>query len=339
MRFGNLARFACLAALLSAGLASAGARAEPLKVRIGWVIAPSNTAPLLAAKQDIARHAGKSYVIEPVHFSGTSPMVTAVASGELEIAPLAYSTFALAVQNAGLGDLRIIADDFQDGVAGYYTDEYMVLKDSPIKSVGDLKGKVMASNATGSAIDMGLRAMMRKHGLEDKRDYTIIEVGFANMKAVLKDHKVDLISAVPVISQDPELKQIARTLFTQKEAVGTTQMITWTARAGFMEKNRAALVDLMEDVLRARRFFDDPRNHAEVVDIVARVTKQSPQSLDPWVFVKGADYYRDPDGLPNLDALQANIGLQRELGFLKAGLDVRKYTDLSLVNEAAKRLK
>jgi NitT/TauT family transport system substrate-binding protein len=321
-------------------LALAGpAAAEPVKIRIGWVIVPSNTAPLLAAKQDLARHVGKSYVLEPVHFSGTSPMVTAIAAGELEVAPLAYSTFALAVQNAGLTDLRIIADDFQDGVDGYYTDEYMVLKDSPIKSVADLKGKVVASNATGSAIDMGLRAMLRKHGLEDKRDYTTIEVGFPNMKAVLKDRKVDLISAVPVIAQDPELKAMARTLFTQKEAVGTTQMITWTARAGFIGKNRAAMVDLLEDVLRIRRFLDDPKNHREVVDLVARLTKQPAETLDPWVFVKGPDYYRDPNGLPNLDALQANVNTQRELGFLKADLQVKTYVDLSVVHDAAARLK
>jgi len=328
-----------VAVLAATALAVKGAGAEPLKVRVGWVIAPSNTAPLLAAKQDIARHAGTSYVLEPVHFNGTSPMVTAVASGELEIAPLAYSTFALAVQNAGLGDLRVIADDFQDGVAGYYTDEYLVLKDSPIRKLADLKGKVLASNATGSAIDMGLRAMLRKQGFEDKRDYTIIEVGFPNMKAVLKDRKVDLISAVPVITQDPEVKAIARTLFTQRDAVGTTQMIMWTARAGFLAKNRAAMVDLMEDVLRARRFFEDPKNHKEVVEIVAKITKQPAENLEPWVFVKGADYYRDPDGLPNLDALQANVNLQRELGFLKADIAVKNYVDLGIVQEAARRLK
>jgi hypothetical protein len=33
----------------------------------------------------------------------------------------------------------------------------------------------MASNAIGSALDMGLRAMLRRHGLEDRRDYTLVE--------------------------------------------------------------------------------------------------------------------------------------------------------------------
>lgn len=47
----------------------------------------------------------------------------------------------------------------------------------------------------------------------------------------------------------------------------------------------------------------------------------------------------DPNMLPNLDAFQANMNLQSELGLIKAGLDVKKYADLSIVQEAAKRLK
>ena len=34
-----------------------------------------------------------------------------------------------------------------------------------------------------------------------------------------------------------------------------------------------------------------------------------------------------------------NINTTHELGFIKAPLDVKKYSDLSLVQEAAKRLK
>jgi len=43
--------------------------------------------------------------------------------------------------------------------------------------------------------------------------------------------------------------------------------------------------------------------------------------------------------MPNLKALQANITLQRQLGFIKTDIDVSKYSDLSIVQEAAKRLK
>ena len=56
-------------------------------------------------------------------------MITALANNEIEIGDLAFSSFALAVQNAGMDDLRVIADEFQDGVEGYYTNEFFVLKD------------------------------------------------------------------------------------------------------------------------------------------------------------------------------------------------------------------
>ena len=50
------------------------------------------------------------------------------------------------------------------------------------------------------------------------------------------------------------------------------------------------------------------------------------------------DQYRDRNMLPNLAALQRNIDLVRDLGFTKASFDVNKFADLSLVEEAAKRL-
>jgi NitT/TauT family transport system substrate-binding protein len=43
--------------------------------------------------------------------------------------------------------------------------------------------------------------------------------------------------------------------------------------------------------------------------------------------------------IPNLAALQSNVDLTHELGFTKASFDVKKYTDLSIVEEAAKRPK
>lgn len=51
------------------------------------------------------------------------------------------------------------------------------------------------------------------------------------------------------------------------------------------------------------------------------------------------DWYRNLDGLPDLEALQKNVDAQKELGFIKADFDVRKSADLSLVREAAARLK
>jgi sulfonate transport system substrate-binding protein len=324
--------------LVALALAGGGAAAEPVKIRAAWVVAVANWPSLIMEKKDLARHLGKSYVFEPVHYNGTPLMITAMATGDLEIGTLAYSSLALAIENAGMDDVRIIADDFQDGVGGHYTTQYFVLKDSPIKAVEDLKGKVLATNAAGSAVDIAMRAMLRQHKLEDKRDYTVVEAAFPTMRAMLMEKKVDLFPGVIPFALDPELAKSARVLFTQKEAIGSTQMIVWAVRKSFVDKNRAAMVDLMEDALRIARWYLDPANHQEAVAIAARLTKQPPERFDPWLFT-ARDYYRDPNMRPNLDALQANIETQRQLNFLKSSLDVKKYADLSIVEEAAARLK
>jgi NitT/TauT family transport system substrate-binding protein len=332
-------RFFRLVAILALAVASvAGARAaEPYHLRIGWVVVPSDLAPLMPAKPDLAVHAGKTYIPEMTHFTGTSTVMTALASGQLDVAVLAYSTFALGIENAGMKDLRIIADSFQDGVPGHHTNNFVVRSDSPIKTVDDLKGKVLASNEAGSAIDMALRAMLAKHNLKDKRDVTVIEVRFPDQKAMLKQGKVDLITAVAPFGFDPELVSFSRALFTQNQAVGRTQMIMRVVREPFIKAHRAVLVDFMEDYLRFLRYVSDPAHHDEAVKLIADVTKQNPALYAGWAFTK-RDYFRDPNGMPDLAALQANVALQHDLGFLKTVPDVKQFADLSITQEAAKRL-
>jgi len=270
--------------------------------------------------------------------NGTPALVQAMAANEIEIGNHSYSSLGIAIQNAGMDDLRIISDQFQDGVAGYYTDEFFVLADGPVKTIEDLKGKVIATNAVGSGVDIAMRAMLKKHGLEDKRDYTVVEAPFPTMRAMLEEKKVDLIPGVTPFSYDPQLRKIGRVLFKQNEGIGRTQMIVWTARKSFIDKNRAAMVDFMEDVLRIVRWYVDPANHNEAVAIAAKITKRPEAAFDAWLF-NSKDYYRDPNMIPNLDALQANVATQKDLGFIKTGFDVKAHTDLSIVEEAAKRLK
>jgi sulfonate transport system substrate-binding protein len=124
----------------------------------------------------------------------------------------------------------------------------------------------------------------------------------------------------------------------QRDAIGRSQFVFWQARSGFIAKNRAAMVDFMEDSVRVVRWYLDPRNHDEAVQIAAKITKLRPELFAGWLFTN-KEYSRSPDLLPDLAALQANIDVQRDLGFLKGPIDVQKYTDLSIVREAAQRLK
>lgn len=326
-----------LAALAASAVLAAPTQAEPVKIRFGWVAPVANWITMIPHKKELAKHWGKSYTVETLRFKGTPPMMTALANNEIEIADLAYSTVALAIENANLSDLRVIADEFQDGVKGYHTNHFAVLKDGPIKKVEDLKGKVVATNAAGAAVDISCRAMLKRHGLVANRDYTIVEAPFPTMRAMLKEHKADIVPNIPPFSFNPEMKKISRPLFTSRDSLGVSQFIIWTARKPFIEKNRAALVDFMEDMMTIEKWLLDPKNHDEAAKIAAKVVRSKPERFG-WLYTKD-DYYRSPDMMPNLDALQSNIDMTHELGFLKTKLDIRKYTDLSLIKDAAKRMK
>ena len=334
MRFLKLVPLLVAAAML---LGCGATQAEPVKIRVAFVVPVANWAPILEAKKDLAKHWGKSYVMESVRFAGTPPMITALANNEIEIGNLAFSSFGLAIQNAGLEDLRVIADEFQDGAPGHYSNQFFVRKDSGINKIEDLKGKVLATNAIGSGIDIAMRAALKKHGLVDKKDYTVIETQFPTMAALLKDKKADLISAVLPFSLSPVLKEEGKVLFDQTEGIGRSQFVFWAARKPFLDKNRAAMVDFMEDMIRIERWYLDPKNHDEVAKIASGFLKVPPERFG-WLFTK-QDYYRDPDAKPDLAALQRNVDICVDLGIFKSSFDVKKYADLSIVEEAAKRLK
>src|SRR5215475_14760337 len=118
-RTGLAAAFAL--GLLSGALLGAGAAqaAEAVKIRLSYIVPIANWAPMLVEKKDLAKHLGKSYQLEITRFAGTPPLITALAASELDIADLTYPTLPTAIQNAGMDDLRVIADEFQDGNPGF----------------------------------------------------------------------------------------------------------------------------------------------------------------------------------------------------------------------------
>jgi NitT/TauT family transport system substrate-binding protein len=334
-----LARLKVIAcsALVLAFAGSAAANADPVRIRIAWVVAPPSLSPILFAPPGVARHLGKSYTFEPIYISATPQHITAIAAGELEVAALNFATLPLAVENAGLTDLRIVFDELQDGHDGYYTAQYMVRNDSGITKPEDLKGKVLAVNGIGTGVDMAMRAYLIPRGLHYPGDYTIVEVPFPNMNAMLGDRKVDLITAAVPFVYAPTLQQTAHTLFTMKDGLGGAELSFWVMREGFIKAHRAAVVDMIEDASRAYRWYYDPKNHDAAIEILSKFLKRPPAQLQ-WAFTK-KDSYRSTAGVVDLPELQRNVDTVYKLGFIKKPLKVADYADLSLVKEADARIK
>lgn len=341
LHMGRQVRLGLAACGLAAALGSflgmgAPAQAEPVNIRIGWSTMPGHLIPVLYSKPEILKHYGKSYVVEPILFRGSSPQIQAMAAGEIDMAAFSPAVLALAVNNARQ-DVKAVADIIQDGVDGYHSDTFLVKTDSGINTIADLKGKRVGTNAIGSASDTGMRTGMRKAGLQDKRDYTAIEVAFSNMPAMLDEGKIDMGTVLQPFSDQLVNSGKYKVLFDVKDAVGPSQLVFLAARADFLNKNREALKDFFEDHVRAVRWFTDPKNKKEATEIIAKFMKQKPEDLQ-YLFTK-ADYYRDPFMFPNVPNIQSMVDASIAAGALQGAFTVApKYVDLSFVEEAKKRI-
>ncbi len=248
-----------------------------------------------------------------------------------------FTSFPFAILNAKL-DLRIIADDTVDGYDDYATVLYKVRRDDPIQTPADLKGRVLGVIGIGAATDIAMRTQLLKFGLHYPGDYTLVEVRPPNGKAMLLEQKVDLIGSGLPFAFDPELIEKSRTLFSMKDAMGPSALSFWVARADFIRAHRAVLIDLLEDTIRAYRWYADPANHDEACAILARATKQPVERLTDWAFTRKG-IYRNPDAVPDTEMIQHDVDAMTKLDFIHERLDIPRYVDLSPVKEAGQRLK
>lgn len=331
-------RWSALAALLLASSVATSAAADPLEIRIGWTNTPATLSPLLFQKTDFLRHYGKSYTVSLRQFTGSTPLLAALKSGNLDMGAVSFSNIGNAVIQQKMEDLRIVADGNQGGVEGYASVDFYVRNDSSIPTVADLKGKTVASNAAGGASDFGLRAMLHRQGLKPGGDYRLVHAPYPQLGAMLLDGKVDLVALPAPYTYEPKFKASAHVLFSVTDVLGPTQQLVTASTRGFLELNRAVVQDFFEDYLIALRRLLDPAHRDDAIRILALVTKLPEQRFSSWAFTKD-DFYHDPLARPNIPALKKNLAALKDMDLLPEALDPEPYVDLSFIEEAARRLR
>lgn len=321
-----------LAALVLACV-TATAWAQPVKLRINYSIVPPHLVPVLFMKKDLIKHEGKSYTTDFIYTGGSSLVLQAMAADEMDLGVYTMNAFSAAVQNAKM-PLMMIADLVTDGP--WFTAVYGVKADSNIRSIKDLKGKSIAINAFGGGHDAAVRAMLIKNGLVPMRDVTIVEARFPAQAAMLREGKVDAATFVAPSWYANKGKGDIRPLFTMKDALGDSAFLFWAAKKDLLEKRRAVLVDFFEDYIRAQRWFMDPKNRPEALELIAKFAKQPVKNVE-YELQEGTTYYREKDLRLNQATLQRTADELTALGMMKQ-LDVKPYIDESIILEAAKRL-
>jgi len=331
----RLLRSVAAAAILAA-VSTVAAPAEPLKLRISFPNATGSMAPIYPLlPEGLARHQGKSYVVEPMFMAGATQSLQALAAKELELAQLTPQALALGVVGAKL-DLSVIAQVISTELEGYAASKFWVRKDE-VKRIEELKGKVLAVNAHGSAVAAAVTLMMRRHGMEAGRDYQVVEVRFPAMLAQLEGKRIDLAYLLRpwhvIAVKKPEFAP----LFGPGEVYGPSETGVLAAPRAWIAQNRAVLVDYLEDEIRVRRWAYDPRTRMEAVARFAKAAKQPVENLAAFVLTKADTTHRDPQAMVDAARLQKNVNHMKEAGVVPDTIDVAKHVDASLAREAAAR--
>jgi ABC-type nitrate/sulfonate/bicarbonate transport system substrate-binding protein len=326
---------AALAALLIAG----AAQAEPLKIRADYVASPEKSVAILpataAAAPGILRHYGKSYTLETTQMAGGGTILTALAANQTDLSGFTPQMLVLAKVQVNL-DVKVIGQQLSDGVPGNARTFWWV-RGAEIQKIEDLKGKTIAINARGANPDAALRMTMNKNGMADGKDYQIVEMRFPAMLPALLEKKVDAAILIPPFYLPAEKNPALKPLFAVDEVFGPNETISLAVRADYLAKNRAVLVDVLEDVMRFRRWITSPATRPAALKVVSDMTKQPVEALESWVYT-AKDYFVAPDAMVNEARLQQNVVDMHRLGIAPATIDVKPHVDMSLAKEAASRL-
>jgi NitT/TauT family transport system substrate-binding protein len=311
------------------------ASAEPVKIRIQYPSFPGNIAPMIPeAPKEIYKHYGKSYVVEATFMAGSSQALTALAANEIDLASFTPQSLALAIIEAKL-DVKLIAQVLSTDVAGFSQAHFWVRKDE-IQKIEDLKGKVIAVNGRGTAVGAAAVLMMRRKGIAET-DYQLVEVTFPAMLASLESKRVDAAYILRPWDQRAMQNPALKPLFGMGDVYGRSETGMWAGKTDFVAKNRAALVDFLEDNVRFRRWTTDPKTRPAAIALAAKIGKQPESAYEGWLFTTKDTSYRDPNLEIDLKALQSNTNDMKEAGLVPSAIDAKKYFDASLAREAVTR--
>lgn len=184
-----------LAATVGHLLAAPPARAQAPVLRVQYIVPVDQVISLFdipALQRSVLKNYGKRYKLELGRAQGTPLLVAAMAAGELDVAFLAYNSFAAAViKNVVPGGLTIVASDFYDSSPDHFNFPWLALADSPIKGVRDLRGKKIGVLAIGTGADATTRLMLKKSGLDPVKDVSIVEIPAPAMEEALRSKRID----------------------------------------------------------------------------------------------------------------------------------------------------
>ncbi len=314
----------CLVALAWLGAAAAVAAADPPLIRMGHGFAAEEQVWLMAARPDLAPNQGTKYRLKMIAFQGNPERFQAYLANELDAgtAPGLAVIFAAA---QGL-DIKMVAGICQEAAGkDWFSTTYMVKDDGKIKSLKDLKGGTVGVLGIKTATDLWARAALLNAGLVPDKDAKVVPIAFPAMGAAVRSDKVTLGTFVEPFYSAERAKGGLRSLFTAVEAVGYDhELLDLWFGDRFLKAHPDVVRAFLADYVAVTRYY--LANPAQAKrDIHKAGFVRTPLEI----YLKNADWKRDPAGRVDVDSLKKLATLMHEkLGWLEKPVSVDQMVDL-----------
>lgn len=229
--------------VLAMALPLGAAKAEELTVLLDWFVNPDHGPLIVAQQRGYFAEAGLEVeMIEPADPNDPPKLV---AAGHAELA-VSYQPQLHIQAAAGLPLSRV------GTLVATPLSTVLVLDESPVKSIADLKGRKVGYSVGGFE-DAMLKAMLEKHGL-GLDDVTLINVNFSLSPSLLSGQ----VDAVIGAYRNFELNQLAieghkgRAFYVEEEGVPAYDELILVAHRDNLDDPRIA--KFLEAVERATQF-------------------------------------------------------------------------------------
>lgn len=274
-------------------------------------------------------YAAENLDVETYAVGSAAGVLQQVAAGSLNIAQAATDQILRALLQGV--PLRIVG-------GAVAMPPFRLVAAKGVKIWSELKGKTITVGGKSDVTLYFLRVMARKNGLADG-DYDLIYGGGTpNRFAQLASGAV--AAAILTNPQDfIALEQGYADLGSVSQYVPAWAQNNLIVDVRWSAKNAGIVTAFLKAWVQATRYYYDPNNRAEVIQILAKHTKVSPEAATSTydLFIK--ESVISPDAELHLKGLAANLDALLTMGEIATIPNIDGYIDLSFLNAAVSSLK
>jgi NitT/TauT family transport system substrate-binding protein len=287
---------------------SAGANGlEKTTIKIGAIPIPDSVAVYIAKNKGYFQQEGLT--VEPVVITGGAAAMPQLLSGALDVTLQNYVSGLVAVSQGK--KIKLVADASQGAPNTF---NVMIPKDSPIKTVADLKGKTVAVNTLNNIGTLAVETQLKVAGLT-KADIKYKEVPFPDMPNALNTGLADAAWMVePFITSSQTtlgFRKLADTMTGQTE---NFPISGWSVTEEWAQKYPKTLAAFQRAVAKASKDVATDRKELEnALPTYTKIDAKTASVITPLTY---------PTEL-TANRLQKVADLLLEYQYIKSPIDVK----------------